>query len=198
MKYRISTPNERVWRITQLAKLSFNHSIGRTHRWLFSIFFMNRKETKTHNKSVPRSLQSWVSTIQSVVLAADVFQLFMKKINFSARIRISELWNPAAAGVRQCNTNNPSCSRLPGCQVSGLRTNIKHRITSLDININTSTRTVRCKVLLRIPLSCQVQRRNSTYVSRNVNPACLTRYRAVPVYVRTASEQESLINSRVG
>ena len=43
-----------------------------------------------------------------------------------------------------CNTNNPSCSRTPGCQVSGLRTNIKHRITSLDININTSTRTVTC------------------------------------------------------
>ena len=42
------------------------------------------------------------------------------------------------------NTNNPSCWRTPGCQVSGLRTNIKHRITSLDININTSTRTVTC------------------------------------------------------
>ena len=33
MKYRRSTPNERVWCITQLAKLSFNHSIGRTHSW---------------------------------------------------------------------------------------------------------------------------------------------------------------------
>ena len=28
---------------------------------------------------VPRSLQSWVSTIQTVVLTADVFQLFVKK-----------------------------------------------------------------------------------------------------------------------
>ena len=29
---------------------------------------------------VPRSLQSWVSTIQTVVLTADVFQLFMKSL----------------------------------------------------------------------------------------------------------------------
>ena len=38
MKYRISTPNERVWCTTQLAKLSFNHPIGRTHSWRFSFF----------------------------------------------------------------------------------------------------------------------------------------------------------------
>ena len=38
MKYRISTSNERVWCTTHLAKLSFNHSIGRTHSWHFSIF----------------------------------------------------------------------------------------------------------------------------------------------------------------
>ena len=31
-------------------------------------------------KIPPRSLQSWVSTIQTVVLTADVFQLFIKKI----------------------------------------------------------------------------------------------------------------------
>ena len=29
---------------------------------------------------VPRSLQSWVSTIHTVVLTADVFQLFIKNI----------------------------------------------------------------------------------------------------------------------
>ena len=39
MRYRTSTPNERVWCITQLAKLSFNHSIGRTHSWRSSIFY---------------------------------------------------------------------------------------------------------------------------------------------------------------
>ena len=39
MKYRISTSNERVWCTTQLAKLSFNDSIGRTHSWRFSIFY---------------------------------------------------------------------------------------------------------------------------------------------------------------
>ena len=38
MKYRISTYNERVSCTTQLAKLSFNLSIGRTHRWRF-IFY---------------------------------------------------------------------------------------------------------------------------------------------------------------
>ena len=36
---RISTPNERVWGTTQLAKLSFNHSIDCTHSWRFSIFY---------------------------------------------------------------------------------------------------------------------------------------------------------------
>ena len=36
MNYRISTSNERVWCTTQLAKLSFNHSLGRTHSWRFS------------------------------------------------------------------------------------------------------------------------------------------------------------------
>ena len=38
MKYRTSTSNERVWCTKQLAKLSFNHSIGRAHSWRFSIF----------------------------------------------------------------------------------------------------------------------------------------------------------------
>ena len=41
MKCRIRTPNERVWCITQLAKLSSNHSIGRTHSWRFSFFIKN-------------------------------------------------------------------------------------------------------------------------------------------------------------
>ena len=36
MKYRISTSNKRDWCTTQLAKLSFNHSIGCTHSWRFS------------------------------------------------------------------------------------------------------------------------------------------------------------------
>ena len=38
MKYRISTSNERVLCTTQVAKLSFNHSLGRTHSFRFSIF----------------------------------------------------------------------------------------------------------------------------------------------------------------
>ena len=46
VKHIISTLNERVWCITQLAKLSFNHSIGRTHSWRFSIFTKNRKTFK--------------------------------------------------------------------------------------------------------------------------------------------------------
>ena len=39
MKYRIRTSNECIWCTTQLAKLSFNHSIGRTHSWRFSTFY---------------------------------------------------------------------------------------------------------------------------------------------------------------
>ena len=38
MKYRRSTPNERVWCTTQLAKFCFSHSIGRTHSWRFQFF----------------------------------------------------------------------------------------------------------------------------------------------------------------
>ena len=42
IKNRWSTSNERVWCTTQLAKLSFNHSIGRTHSWRFSIFYCKK------------------------------------------------------------------------------------------------------------------------------------------------------------
>ena len=38
----MSTSNERVWCTTQLAKLSFNHSIGHTHSRRFSTFYKNR------------------------------------------------------------------------------------------------------------------------------------------------------------
>ena len=55
MNYRKSTPNERVWCTTQLAKLSFNHSIGCTHSWRFSTFFcINR-----HNVE-QRCFSPWV------------------------------------------------------------------------------------------------------------------------------------------
>ena len=52
MKYRISTSNERVWYTTQLAKLSFNHSIGRTHSWRFSTFFIRAK--RVSNWYIPK------------------------------------------------------------------------------------------------------------------------------------------------
>ena len=42
MKYRISTPNERVWCMTQLAKSSFNHSIGRIPSWRFLFSYKKR------------------------------------------------------------------------------------------------------------------------------------------------------------
>ena len=42
MNYGIGTLNERVWRITQPANLSFHHLIGRTHSWHFSMFYKNR------------------------------------------------------------------------------------------------------------------------------------------------------------
>ena len=42
MTYRISTSNEGVWCTRQLAKFSFNHSVGRTHSWRFSTFYKIR------------------------------------------------------------------------------------------------------------------------------------------------------------
>ena len=143
-KWKTSAVSTTIWMVeTQLCKLRGTSDAFVKYGFCEYYKWNIEWARPTNICDVPRSLQSWVSTIQSVVLTADVFQLF-KKNNFSARIRISELWNPAAAGVRQCNTNNPYCSRLPGCQVSGVRTNIKQRITSLDININTSTRSVTC------------------------------------------------------
>ena len=49
------------------SKRMYRHALGCMKPTLF--------ETKS---DVPRSLQSWVSTIQTVVLTADVFQLFIK------------------------------------------------------------------------------------------------------------------------
>ena len=50
----------------------------------------NRINTSNENVSdVPRSLQSWVSTIQTAVLTADVFQLFTYK-NFYEKL--SDTW----------------------------------------------------------------------------------------------------------
>ena len=46
---RISTPNERVWCTTQLAKLSFNHAIDRTHSWRFSFFLLRRTQFVSPN-----------------------------------------------------------------------------------------------------------------------------------------------------
>ena len=56
MKYRINTSNERVWRTTQLAKLSFNHSNGLTHSWRFSSFYFKKckKAIKRYTSSLPR------------------------------------------------------------------------------------------------------------------------------------------------
>ena len=116
MKCRISSSNERVWCTTQLAKLRFNHSIVRTHSWPFQFWyifyflvkswktscvklrfnnhsyrkFSSQKPYYTNASDVPRSLQSWVSTIQSVVLTADVFQLFPTEINVYGSI---STWN---------------------------------------------------------------------------------------------------------
>lgn len=39
MEHSTSMPNERVWCITQRAKLSFNHSIRHTHSWRFQFLF---------------------------------------------------------------------------------------------------------------------------------------------------------------
>ena len=41
--------NERVWCTMRLAKLSFNHSIGFTHTWRFSIFYKIRWFCSSHH-----------------------------------------------------------------------------------------------------------------------------------------------------
>ena len=55
-EYRISTSNERVRCTTQLAKLSFNHSIGRTHSFSTLFFlFPSRAEAPSAENQIPPS-----------------------------------------------------------------------------------------------------------------------------------------------
>ena len=55
----------------------------KTEYWSSYRRFSSQKPYNTNVSDVPRSLQSWVSTIQTVVLIADVFQLFKKMKNVS-------------------------------------------------------------------------------------------------------------------
>ena len=50
---------------------------------------------------VPRSLQSWVSTIHTVVLTADVFQLLIKNPTFFAGGVNSRRWGRAGPSRRR-------------------------------------------------------------------------------------------------
>ena len=55
-----------------------NDILCKTEYWQSYCKFSSQKPYYTNVYDVPRSLQSWVSTIQTVVLTADVFQLFIK------------------------------------------------------------------------------------------------------------------------
>ena len=64
-------------------KLSINnHIVGLVHKTILTGIINEipgiEQARPTNVSDVPRSLQSWVSTIQTVVLTADVFQLFRK------------------------------------------------------------------------------------------------------------------------
>ena len=51
--FRLQIWSKRVWCTTQLAKLSFNHSHGRTHSWRFSTFYKIECLRKYVFKNVP-------------------------------------------------------------------------------------------------------------------------------------------------
>ena len=55
-----------------------NDILCKTEYYLSYHTFSPQKPYYTNMSDVPRSLQSWVSTIHTVVLTADVFQLFIK------------------------------------------------------------------------------------------------------------------------
>ena len=58
--------NERVWCITQLEKLSFNYSIGRTHSWRFSTFYFSTFYVKSWKTSAVSTTVEWLnSTLQA-------------------------------------------------------------------------------------------------------------------------------------
>ena len=80
MKYRISTPNERVWCTTQLAKLSFNYSIGRTHTWRFSIFNkintipINWLSPKSFVRTIPINRQTPKSVVRTIAISRPPYK----------------------------------------------------------------------------------------------------------------------------
>ena len=56
MKYRRNTSNEHVWCTTPLAKLSLNHSNGRTHSWRFSTWKKKQKNSYQVRSLVERDM----------------------------------------------------------------------------------------------------------------------------------------------
>ena len=84
--------------------------------------FRSQKPYYTNASSVPRSLQSWVSTIQTAVLTADVFQ---HKNTFSHTLKHQYLYRYVCVHVKPFLLY----SSVPGkcCQVrTGCNTSIKH------------------------------------------------------------------------
>ena len=65
--------------------------------------FSSQKPYYSNVSDVPRSLQSWVSTIQTVVLTADVFQLFKKSSDGWAKIERSS--HTSTYQIHMCQFN---------------------------------------------------------------------------------------------
>ena len=87
----------------------FDWTISKTYLAYTSIFKKKKKNWKKiepffFRVCVPRSLQSWVSTIHTVVLTADAFQLF---INFFKKRSVLRFLQPFAS-----KKNTPSTHRL--------------------------------------------------------------------------------------
>lgn len=73
-KRRTSTPGERVYRITQLAKSSFNRWVGSTHSWRILFYLERHEETCTQYPYIEVAEQCSTESSWRVTLEVDRFK----------------------------------------------------------------------------------------------------------------------------
>ena len=113
MKHRTRAPDERVWRITQLSKLSFNHSINRSYSQLAFFNFFKRIILSLF-RLFPMRFRFWASDFDPITFSAVQFanrnSLPMRKNRIYCACRDSSkrrdqlllLWSGAAKRRAEC------------------------------------------------------------------------------------------------
>ena len=128
---------------------------------------------------VPRSLQSWVSTIQTVVLTADVFQLFIKCTSMLSSIYRKHSTAQSALHMQSKYVPVRARQRKPvdkSCQTQCI---IQHSYSSLCSLNERRSRNVSGLQKYRTPYKVGVMRRNVFPISTrystalSLRPSCM-------------------------